>query len=108
MVGPDPQRRLERQAAHCRAAWRALTPVGREALRRRLGDDPIDRAWHAVLDRRHPLADWLDGDAPLDTLPDRFPDGLTPRQLFSSHPFTDFHPWFTLPTSPGLYSTPPD
>ena len=105
---PDPRQRVLRQAAHCRAAFRALTDEGRLRARARLRPgDPVDGVWVAALsDPDHPLARWLAGDEPAEALPARFPEGPSPRQVFSPHPFPDFHPWSTRTTSSAFYSTP--
>src|SRR5690349_5626678 len=103
-----PDDALRAQALHCRWAWTALGPGGRDALAERLknGDD-WDLAWVEVLAGEHPLARWLEGDAPYEALPRSFPAGPNARQLLSSHPFTGWHPWSILPSSPGSSSTPP-
>jgi hypothetical protein len=106
---PTPQQRTAAQAAHCRRCWRALPEEARELLVRRLqaSEDPWDRAWAAILLRRHALAAWLDGDEPFEVLPRELADGSSPRRLFSSHPFTDFDRWSTRTRSRASCSTPP-
>lgn len=96
------------QALWCRDAWHRLAPPRRAAIRARLVRDgsALALAWITVLDRAHPLAVWLDGDEPFEALPTEFPGGFSPRQLISSHPFTDVHPWFHPATSPASSTTP--
>ena len=84
-----PVARLREQAERVRRLWQALGVEGRELLRVRLGVDPLDQAWSAVIDGRHPMRDWLDGD---DTWP---PSPMQPsaRQLITSHPLSGRKPW---------------
>lgn len=67
----SPAERLAAQANRCRATWRRLSPARRAKICRRLEAEGhrIGRVWIAVLEGRHPLAEWLDGDLPLDALP---------------------------------------
>lgn len=102
----EPRDATLRQARICRRAWRALGPEGRAGLVVP-GNDPVATAWRATLAGAHPLADWLDGDAPLDALPAEFADGVSPRRMFASHPFTNWHPWSTRLTFPASSSTSP-
>lgn len=107
---PDPSpptRRWLDQAERCRRQWRTLSDARRTRLIARLQreDHAIGRVWIDVLTRAHPLVTWLDSEAPasdlitLDTSPDA-------RQLITSHPFSDWQPWSTPPTSRGSSSTP--
>lgn len=100
----SPRERSLRQAALCREQWCALDEARRERLIARLReeDHPIGRVWIEVLEGRHPLAAWLDG--PSDGLPS-WPGAPSPRQLFSSHPFSERPPWSTPPTSRPSSST---
>lgn len=100
-----PRDALQEQAAHCRRAWQALGPGGRQAWPVR-GDDVYAETWRVVLRGEHPLATWLDGDDSFETLPTEFADGPSPRQLFSSHPFAAWHPWSTRLTFPAYSLTP--
>ena len=84
-----PQERVERQAAYCRARFRAMTAPERRMLADRLSLDPLDVAWAAVLRGEHPFAAWLLGDEPLE----RFSGTPSARQLVTSHPFRVERPW---------------
>lgn len=96
---------LLQQAQHCRRAWQAGALAD---ARLRLGQrtDREARIWERVLDRQHPLAAWLDGNG--EEIPEVFPDGSSSRQLFSSHPFTGWHPWLNRLTFPESSSMPHD
>ena len=98
----DPRQRFEYQALHCRAAWQKMAESYRQRVLGRLTSEGglMMEAWIAGLERRHSLSEWLDGDYPFSLLPTEFPTGPSPRQLVSSHPFSDFHPWLNLPISP--------
>ena len=102
-----PRDALHQQAAHCRRAWQALGPAGR-ATWPVPGDDLYARAWRVILRGEHPLAGWLDSAAAVETLPQEFPDGPSPRQLFSSHPFAAWHPWSIRLMFPEYSLTPLD
>lgn len=103
-----PRAALEAQARRCRAAWHALGPEGRARLVATLGSAPLDAAWRRVLEGAHPLAVWLDGDAPFADLPVGWDDdGPSLRELVSSHPFTAWRPWSSRLTFPTSSSTPP-
>ncbi|GDX79258.1 hypothetical protein LBMAG42_10690 [Deltaproteobacteria bacterium] len=99
---PTPAEVLEAQAYRVRARWkvRANRLIAAERLDSRTPNDPTTCAWRAVLSGAHPLASWLDGDAPWSALPLAFPDGLNPRQMITSHPFIAGAPWLMLQTSP--------
>jgi hypothetical protein len=101
-----PLEALQAQAAHCRRAWRALGPEAVAAWPVP-GDDAIASTWRRILARDHPVAVWLDGDAPFEALPASYDAGPSPRQLFSSHPFTGWHPWSSRLTFTASSSTPP-
>ena len=108
-MAPDPREELRSQAERVRRISRGLDAAERAALLTRLrrSEDPWDQAWIPILEGRHPLADWLNSDAPFDALPPDWPrGGPSARQLISSHPFAGFHPWFKLPTSPESSETP--
>lgn len=101
-----PQQALLQQALHCRRAWQAgAVPGARACLKTR--SDAEARVWERVLNREHPLACWLDGEEPLEALPLEFPEGSSPRQLFSSHPFTGWHAWSKPLTFPESSWMPP-
>lgn len=102
----SPEQRIRRQAAFCRREWGRLTEERRQALIERLEREghPIGSHWIAVLRGEHPLSHWLSGTEA--DLP-RWPGTPTPRQLFSSHPFSERTPWSTRRTSPGSSSMPP-
>ena len=99
---PTPAEVVESQAYRLRARWKvgANRLIAAERLASRLVSDPMTCAWGAVLVGAHPLATWLDGDAPWSALPPTFPDGLSPRQMITSHPFIAGAPWLIQPTSP--------
>lgn len=101
-----PDHRVRRQAAFCRREWGRLTEDRRQALIARLEREahPIGALWIEVLRGEHPLAAWLDGTDP--ELP-RWQGTPSPRQLFSSHPFSERTPWSNPRISPGSSSTPP-
>lgn len=97
-----PAQTLEAQAYRVRGRWRGPgnREIAAQRLNSRLPDDPTTPAWRAVLAGTHPLALWLDGDAPYNALPATFPDGLSLRQMITSHPFIAGAPWLIQPTSP--------
>lgn len=103
-----PGKRLAAQAEHCRRTWALLTEQKRSQLCRRLEaeNSPFSAVWVQILERRHPFASWLEGTAPFEDLPADYEAGPSPRQIISSHPFTDVHPWFNLPMSREFSSMP--
>lgn len=104
----SPLQRLTAQAARCRRAWRRLDDQARPALAAQVLAEgrATSAVWVEVLLGRYPLADWLSGEQPLDTLPPVLPGGFSPRQLLHDHPFASLTPWSTLPTCPASSSTP--
>jgi hypothetical protein len=98
---PTPDERFRQRAERVRRLWQQ--PGARSPASARLDhyppSDPTVGAWRAILAGEHPLAAWLDGVEPVDLLPVAYSDGLSPRQLFSSHPFVDREPWSIRPTS---------
>lgn len=94
----DPAEVLAAQAERVRAKWRdpGLRRAALDRLDRR-PDDPTTDAWRAILAGAHSFVAWLEGDEPWSALPAALPDGSSPRQLVSSHPFIGA-PWLNQAT----------
>jgi hypothetical protein len=93
-----PTDRLERLLRHTRSGWEriSLDATERDAALRWLARHPsswpeLDQLWQAALQRRGPLAEWLDAGAD----PRAWSHVIALHSVLASHPFASLSAWST-------------